>query len=322
VYLDACAASFASGLEELRHLLDTLEAAGVDAMPIKGPGLACRIYTNPELRRFRDLDLLIRPAHRETALATLAALGYRGDLEDLPPSRLRDYHDYNGQDILFAHDRMPIEPHWALAPWTFGADIDVDALFARAVEFESPGLGRVRGLSPEDTLLFAAVHGSKEEWSRLVWLTDIAAIFAAWPALDSRLTLERATACGCRRMLLLAVLLARDLVGARVPACLADQAHADPAVPDLAAQVKRNVPLSQGETRNIFQLTRFRWRLRERVSDRMRYGLRTLFTPRVPHFRTLVLPDRLAFLYPAVRIIMDAVVLPLWRAWTRLKAGT
>jgi hypothetical protein len=316
-YVGACAASFASGLGELRELLDKLAAAGVDAMPIKGPALACRIYGSPELRRFRDLDLLIRPAHREAALAALADLGYRSKLEDLPPSRLRDYHDYNGQDILFAPDRIPIEPHWALVPATFGADVDVDALFARAVEVESPGLGRVRSLSPEDTLLFAALHGSKEEWSRLIWVSDIAAIFLAWPALDARSALECATACGCRRMLLLAVLLARDLVDAGVPECLLEQAAADTALPELAAYVERSLPISRGETRDIFRLTRFRWRVRERVADRMRYAWRTLFIPRVPHFRTLVLPDRLAFLYPGVRVMLDAVVFPLWRAWKR-----
>lgn len=318
-YLEACAASFASGLGELRELLDKLEAAGVDVMPIKGPGFACRVYAHPGLRRFRDLDLLIRPAHRDAALAVLAALGYRGDLEDLPPSRLRDYHDYNGQDILFAPGRIPIEPHWALVPRTFCAGIDVDALFARAVEFEAPGLGRVRGLSPEDTLLVAAVHGSKEEWSRLVWLSDIAAIFAAWPTLDARLALERATACGCRRMLLLAVLLAQRLVGADVPIHLVDQALADPAIPGLVAHIERGLPFSQGETRDVFRLTRFRWCVRERVADRIRYGLRTLLTPRVPHFRILPLPDRLAFLYPVARIVIDAVILPAWRIWKRIK---
>ncbi|SMF96656.1 Uncharacterised nucleotidyltransferase [Methylomagnum ishizawai] len=318
-YLETCAASFASGLGELRELLDKLEVAGVDAMPIKGPGLACRVYANPELRRFRDLDLLIRPAHRDAALTVLAALGYRGTLEDLPPSRLRDYHEYNGQDILFAPDRTPLEPHWALAPWTFCAGIDVDALFARTVEFEAPGLGRVRGLSPEDTLLVAAVHGSKEEWSRLIWLSDIAAIFAAWPMLDARLALERATACGCRRMLLLAVLLAQRLVGAEVPIHLVEQALADPAIPGLAAHVERNLPLSQGETRDVFRLTRFRWRVRERVADRIRYGLRTLLTPRVPHFRMLALPDRLAFLYPVARIVIDVIILPIWRIWKRIR---
>jgi Uncharacterised nucleotidyltransferase len=318
-YLDASEQAFNRGLQQLRQMLDALGSAGIDVLPIKGPCLALRAYPQPGLRRFQDLDLLIRPAQRESALQVLQALGYRSEVEDLPASRLREYHEYNGQDILFSPGHFPVEPHWALVPRTLSVDIDVDALFDRAVECNLSVLGRRRCLSPEDTIIFAALHGSKEEWSRLVWLSDLAALFAAWPALDARLTLQRASAFGCRRMLLLAVLLARDRVGANIPAPLMDAALADRAVAGLAAEVRRRLPVADGLTRSVFQLTWFRWRMRERLADRLRYAWRTLFTARVPHFRTVALPDTLAMFYPVVRIGHDAVALPIWKTWKRWK---
>ena len=53
--------------------------------------------------------------------------------------------------------------------------------------------------------------------------------------------------------------------------------------------------------------------MRERFGDRLRYARATIFTPRVRQFRTIDLPDRLCFLYPAVKIAQDNIALPLKR---------
>jgi hypothetical protein len=319
-YLAACEAGFATGVRELRQVLAALAAAGVAAVAFKGPGLAARIYPQPALRRFRDLDLLIRPAEREAALAALAALGYRSDVGDLTPWARQAYHRYNGQDILFAPGRVPIEPHWALAPRTFGAAPDPARLLDRAIPCDGPDGAPLPGLAAEDALLAAALHGAKEEWARLVWISDIAAMLAAWPALDGAAVLARAGACGCRRMVLVAGLLARDLLGAALPPPLAAAAAQDRVAAALARRVRTRLAADDREAPSVFRLTPLRWHIRERGSDRLRYLLRTLLTARVPHFRTVVLPQRLCWLYPLVRIGRDAVALPLRRVWRRALA--
>lgn len=321
-FLDAQDTAFAKAERELGIILSAFASDGVDTIPFKGPALARRIYPRPGLRSFRDLDLLVRPRQRDRALAILESLGYRDAVPDLSPNRRRAYHDYNGQDILFALDRLPVEPHWAVAPRTMSADIDVNALFARSIPIDTPGMGAVPGLAPEDALLVAASHGVKEQWARLIWLVDIAHMFAAWPSLDGDAVLDRAAACGCRRMVLLATALAQDPLMATPPPCLAEAARTDPAVAALAAHVRRQLarPGTEAEAPSVFTLTGFRWRARERLSDRLRYGWRTLLTARVPHFRTVPLPEYLAFLYPLVRIGRDALTLPVWRVWLRSRA--
>ena len=48
------------GLEQLRQVLAAFEAAGIRAIPLKGPALGDVLYREPALRPFTDLDLLIR----------------------------------------------------------------------------------------------------------------------------------------------------------------------------------------------------------------------------------------------------------------------
>jgi hypothetical protein len=319
--LQHCESSLLASLRDLRHVLDVLESAGVDAVPFKGPGLALRVYPKPSLRTFRDLDVLIRPAQRHRALAALLEAGYRrpGEIAGLPPQRLLTFQNYNGQELLFAEGRFPVEPHWALAPRTYSAEIPVEEMMARAVPFEAPGIGRIRGLEPEDMLLVAALHGAKEEWARLVWICDLAAIFHTWPDLNAEVVLKRASQAGCRRMILLAAFLAHDLVSVAPPSLLMEHARADPEVARLATWVKEQLPLRYDHDLSVFHLTAFGWSVRERLRDRLRYAARTILTARVPHFRAVPLPEPIAFLYPAVRIALDALILPVWKEWKRLR---
>jgi Uncharacterised nucleotidyltransferase len=170
--------------------------------------------------------------------------------------------------------------------------------------------------SPEDTLLAAATHGGKEQWSRLVWAADIAALLHAYPAIDWTAVLARAKQAGCWRMTLLAAELARELLDARLPDHVCAAIAGDPVVARLVERVRASL-FTATEAPSVFTLTRFRWNLRERLGDRLRYASRTLLTARVPHFRTLDLPDRLSFLYPAVRLGHDFVALPVWKALRR-----
>ena len=81
---------------ELAELVYTLAASGIRALPFKGPVFGAQAYGDPSLRVFGDLDLLIATEDVTAALATLDQFGYRSDVADLSPRRLRDYHRYNG----------------------------------------------------------------------------------------------------------------------------------------------------------------------------------------------------------------------------------
>ena len=60
----------------LVEVVRAFSAAGIDAMPFKGPTLAARVYGNLSLRLYQDLDVLVRRADVARARTVLASLGY------------------------------------------------------------------------------------------------------------------------------------------------------------------------------------------------------------------------------------------------------
>jgi hypothetical protein len=316
-YLAAREAAAVRALTQLAEVIDALAVNGIDALPYKGPILALQAYGDPAIRESRDLDLFIRQDDLWNALAVLGRLGYRSEaIVGLRPRRIADYYAYNGHDILFAQDKLPIEPHWALAPRTFCTEFDNARIFDRAIFIETAEGRRFPCFAPEDTLLIAATHGGKEQWSRLVWVADVAALLHAHPTLDWTAVLERAKEAGCLRMTLLAAELARNLLAAHLPDHVQSAIRQDRLVARLVERVRAGL-FRPTAVPSVYTLTRFRWHLRERPSDRWRYAARTLFVARIPHFRNIDLPDRLSFLYPAVRLAHDFVMMPIWRALGR-----
>lgn len=96
----------------LETILQALAASGVPAILLKGAALAQAIYGNPALRPMGDLDLLVRPADVDTALATLAGLGYRPWQHEPAPGSTRTYEN----EILLRREGAPapLEVHWGL----------------------------------------------------------------------------------------------------------------------------------------------------------------------------------------------------------------
>lgn len=74
--------------ENLQHLIniDTtmglLDAAGIDAVVLKGTALLLSVYDNMSLRPIADVDVLVRPDRHSDALAVFAAIGAVPDQRD------------------------------------------------------------------------------------------------------------------------------------------------------------------------------------------------------------------------------------------------
>ncbi|HEY5387803.1 MAG TPA: nucleotidyltransferase family protein, partial [Thermoleophilia bacterium] len=60
---------------QLLLLLERLHAAGIPALAVKGPALSQLAYGEPTLRRFVDLDILVRPSDVCAARAVVEAAG-------------------------------------------------------------------------------------------------------------------------------------------------------------------------------------------------------------------------------------------------------
>lgn len=303
------------GLLQLRDLLAAFAEASIHAVPFKGPALAHLAFPDPALRRFTDLDILIDEPDIAAAMGVLEQRGYVSQNHGLRPRHMRAYWRYNGQDVLSAPNRLPIEPHWAFAQRTLAVRLDMRAMLDRARPLPMPladGELIARGLCPEDALIAACLHGAKDEWTSLRAIVDVVAILDKFPALNWDSVLRHARQGGIQRILLLGLALATKQFSTPLPTPIPPLIAADPAIASLTTRVATNLA-APAATRSIFELSSFRWHMRERHADRLAYAARTICTPRTQHFRALDLPDRLGFLYPAVKLGHDYLALPLWR---------
>jgi hypothetical protein len=292
------------------QVVDVLQADGIKALPFKGVTLAVMAHGCPWIRPSRDIDVLVHKKDMDRAIVTLEKLGYRPP-DAFAPQIAAAYHASNGQAILFADDRVPVEPHWAFAPSTFAVDLDIAGMWDRGTTLNIAGRA-VPCLAPEDTLLVACMHGAKEKWWHLLWIADLAAFVHRHPTLDWKAIVERASVAGILRMLLLGLGLARTLFAAELPDSIGHSIKRDPHCRRLIETTTRSLFDNGNDPGSLFEFSMYHWHVRERAGDRIRYLLRTITTPQLKHYRMVSLPRPLMFGYVAVKVVHDYVLLPLW----------
>lgn len=285
-------------LAELSAILREFRAHGIEAVLHKGPSLAQRLYGDPAMREFGDLDLLVRPEDVPRARAALQQLGFAPRL-NLSTRQEREYLR-TGYEYAFG---FPVEPNlielqWQIVPRFYSIAFRPEELFRRSVEFELEG-HRARMLSNEDLLLTLCVHAAKHGWPQLGMIRDIAAL--SRDRLDWQWIAMEARRLGILRILLLSLLLARDLLDLPLPSELAmtpDVEKLEAVALALEERMRTNSAL-QTESWGYF---RFAIGIRERWRDRMRFAARLALTPGVSEWNSVRLPDRLFPLYHGVRI--------------------
>jgi Uncharacterised nucleotidyltransferase len=310
VYIEESDARGAERVAQLFEILDVLAGADIPAIPFKGAALGVLAYGSATLRPSRDIDVLVHKQDMDRTVAALHQLQYRlGEI--FTPRIMAACFETYGQDILFAEGRLPLEPHWSFSPKALAVDLDIDGLWDRASPSDLAGRVTLT-LSPEDTLLVACLHGSKEKWWRLLWVADIAAFIHRHPTLDWDVTIKRAEASGIRRMLLLGLALARELFSSPLPPNLSSAIEQDPMCNRLVEESKRYLFTPGAAVGSVHNVSKYHLQLRERVGDRVRYAWRTVTTPQVMHYRMVKLPDALLLGYIPVKLVHDYLLLPLW----------
>jgi len=288
---------------QLAELLHLFAARGLPVMPFKGPLLAHSAYADATLRPCLDLDLMVHPDDVAHVLACLIAAGFEHQ-DGLGRDGVAALRRYAGEYILFRPDSLPVEPHWRPAPWTMAFDIDIEGLWRHAQP--AAFLGAPCYLpTPEDHLFLLALHGAKEQWHKLKWLVDIAAFLTAHAGIDLAGLRRAAVSQGCRRVLDLALLLSHRLFTVPLAAPPADATTCR-----LADAVVARLDRTAEPPIGPYTVNSFQWRLRERLRDRSRYAMRTLFTPRVAHYRRLPLPPALRWLHVPLKLPWDLVLTP------------
>lgn len=163
---------------QLAEVMRALHAAGVRAMPFKGPAFAMYLGEGPAMREMGDLDLLVEAAGLPGLLAALAAIGFEA------PRRSRWLPRSSSElEIHRPGDGLVVEAHWRLAPPWLAAPVSVAELFGGARERDFLGVP-VSWPAPEGLLLAHIADGMKSCGCRLRWIADVAAILRAHPGID------------------------------------------------------------------------------------------------------------------------------------------
>lgn len=293
---------------QLCAILDTLEQAGIPAIPFKGPTLAFAAYGGLEFRTFRDLDMLIREQDIRPCLDRLHETGYTHE-RDLTPRQWQEFFNYDAEEILRGPG-VPVEPHWRFAPRTLAIDIDYDRLWERATR-KTVGGHTMLQMAPEDELIAVCLHGCKEEWTRLKWVADVAAFVARHDDLDWDAVIRLSTQQGVARIVRIGLLIADRLIGIAAPPQIKSWSAGDDIADHWSSAFSVDFFATLRETPDVFRIGPFHRAMRERKRDKVRYIVRTLTQPTNKYFADISIPDRLFFLYWPYKLAHDYIALPI-----------
>ena len=286
-------------LNEMLRLYRLFEAAGIPAIPFKGPALAWLAYPNFSQRTCSDLDLIVPQRYIPAAVSLVQSNGYRPLFDAMEVEVSHDRPAPGQYAFMTTGRQLALELHTERTLRYFSRPIDLEAMRARLITLKIADR-EVRTFSVEDLLVMLCVHGAKHFWERLAWIVDIAQLVTTCEV-HWELLLQIADQTRSRRLLLLGLYLAHDLLGAPLPEPFLGRAQNDAHVRWLAGKVREQ--FADNSNTNFGVLPRAFFRLRS--SDGRWQGLRQLIrlsaSPTETDRSTIKLPGFLAPLYALVR---------------------
>jgi hypothetical protein len=290
----------------LLDILASFTAAGIPAVPVKGPVLAFQADGHLGLRPTGDLDVLIQESDVERARRCLATYGFVLYPEYSLSGGKIDTVKLHEIPFVQSDGLINVDLHWKLtandlAVWEYNrlwARIGTTMLLGRPMP----------ALSDNDLLLFLCIHGGKHAWQRLRWLVDVASLVARQPGRDWPALFRQARRQRAERLLGLGLLLAHRLLDTPLPPAVVARIARDRRSVELALQLGgdflQGKPRPGGRFANT-PLDPYQMHIRQGVQSKLLYArslLRQALTPSPADKRVLALPDLLRPGYIAIRI--------------------
>lgn len=205
---DARATALTRALQ-LVEVVKQLRAIGVQSIVLKGPAIGIVAYGDASMRTFADIDLLLRREDLGRARDMLLLQGHARDY----PNGAEEALIRNGHALEFSGAGPKVELHWTLLSRHLQFQFDVDDIWNEATTLPLAG-ETIDVLAPHHHFLFLCAHGAKHEWERIRWICDLAQLAETLSADDVAATMALARRMHGRRLLSLAVRVAREVIGA------------------------------------------------------------------------------------------------------------
>lgn len=259
---------------EMFRLFDSFVASGVEAVVIKGPVLSTRCYGDPGLRQYGDLDLIVRDRDISSVTELMIRLGY----EPSVPLTAIQAKKIPGEYIFRqSTTRLLVEFHTEGTFRYHPQPLPLEKIFKRQTRVRIDS-NEIPALAREDELVLICIHGAKHFWEHLSYVADVAA-FVSNQELDWKYVQSAAEEVAGERMLYVGLRLAEEVLGARLPASVAELVRSNPAVGRLAVQIVRRLPAAGSAPPGIFERAMFRMRMRGGVFSGPAYLFRLSFSP-------------------------------------------
>ncbi len=261
-------------LAEMYRVLDRFAAQGIAVMATKGPVLAHRCYGFSFARQYTDLDFVLRDADVLRATETLISLGYDAKV---PPSAIQAKKPAGEYAFTQLATKLLVELHTEKTFRYYPKQLSVSQLLTRKASVRI-GEQDVPALSLEDELLLISIHGAKHFWERLLWIADVAALITHNPIDWDRAT-AIATEVDAQRMLRLALLLAKNVAGAPLPAATQIDAESDAGAVSMTRRISARLPHVDEHQMSLLGRAHFRIKMRGGGIPGFAYLLRQSLAP-------------------------------------------
>jgi hypothetical protein len=274
---------------EMFQLANSFRAAGIFAVPYKGPLLAAQAYGNLAMRQFTDLDFAIRQGDLPRAAAVLEASGYKAVYGVTPPEE-GTHPTHSEYQFVRPVGNVIVEMQTEITLRYFPRKLEFDALEKRVTTVSLAG-GETLSFSPEDTIILLSVHGAKHFWERLMWIADISELSQSKPAIRWDDAFARAKKMGVSRPLNLALYLAHQMLEAPFPDHVLEKISHDSAGKKLSDGICERFSMSANSQVPIFARFRFRVASRDSFWAGLRFAMRLATSPTEHDRADAPLPD-------------------------------
>lgn len=260
---------------ELFRILADFSKANIEIIPVKGPVISLLAYDDPAVRSYSDLDLLLRQRDIQQATQRMLALGFdpRVPLSVIQGGRIPGEYVFRRPGT-----QCIVELHTERTFRHYPKPMRVEEMFARKRRLSMDGR-EVPALGLEDELVLTCIHGAKDFWERLMWVSDVAAIVAKHPEIDWGKARRAAAEVGAERMLHVGILLPVLLFGTNLPPGMAEDIRRDPAAEKLCAEIQGWLPYASYRLASVQRRALYRMRMAGGGFAGARYLLRLSLSP-------------------------------------------
>ena len=282
---------------ELLRIIEDFQENGIETVPFKGPTLAKMAYGDVTLRSFSDLDIVVRKQDVLKARDVLLIRGYKPQIMFSPRQEkglLKNACEYN---FFRKNPSIAVEIHWRFHPEYSSVPFD-EGVWSRLDRMDLEGT-QINSFAAEDLILILSSHATRHGWSQLKFMSDLAGIISRhqinWDQIASGANEMRIV-----RILHLGLLLAHDLLGAKLPKQTLHEAESDEAARKIADSISEKLFSDLDGHDGIIEKYLFWAKTRECMSDQARYIFDVGIKPCQADYDAFPMPE---LFYPAYWVV-------------------